>query len=65
EADPKTIDWVKSEMAKHMADLAIALEEMHKEVKATADRKRTKARASRTKQRGVKLTKFALGDFVL
>ncbi|KAH9076343.1 hypothetical protein Ae201684P_010289 [Aphanomyces euteiches] len=37
EADPKTIDWVKSEMAKHMADLAIALEEMHKEVKATAD----------------------------
>ncbi|KAH9109322.1 hypothetical protein AeMF1_015599 [Aphanomyces euteiches] len=65
EADPKTIDWVKSEMAKHMADLAIALEEMHKEVKATADRKCAKARASRTKQRGVKLTKFALGDFVL
>ncbi|KAH9140433.1 hypothetical protein AeRB84_015334, partial [Aphanomyces euteiches] len=65
EADPKTIDWVKSEMAKYMADLAIALEEMHKEVKATADRKRAKARASRTKQRGVKLTKFALGDFVL
>ncbi|KAH9184502.1 hypothetical protein AeNC1_013522, partial [Aphanomyces euteiches] len=65
EPDPKTIDWVKSEMAKHMADLAIALEEMHKEVKATADRKRARARASRTKQRGVKLTKFALSDFVL
>ncbi|KAG9399883.1 hypothetical protein AC1031_011304 [Aphanomyces cochlioides] len=48
--ETRSIDWVKAETKKHIEDLSIALEKMHKEVKAIADRNSAKARASRKNQ---------------
>ncbi|KAF0730987.1 hypothetical protein Ae201684_011539 [Aphanomyces euteiches] len=48
-----------------MAELAVALNELHRDVVAKSDKLRKQARKRRDEKASVKLTNFSVGDFVL
>ncbi|KAH9086029.1 hypothetical protein Ae201684P_005725 [Aphanomyces euteiches] len=59
------IDWLDDVRQRHMAELAVALNELHRDVVAKSDKLRKQARKRRDEKASVKLTNFSVGDFVL
>ncbi|KAH9120903.1 hypothetical protein AeMF1_007124 [Aphanomyces euteiches] len=59
------IDWLDDFRQRHMAELAVALNELHRDVVAKSDKLRKQARKRRDEKASVKLTNFSVGDFVL
>ena len=59
------VDWLDDVRQKHMSELAVALNELHREVAAKSDKLRKQARNRRDKKADAKHTNFSVGDFVL
>jgi hypothetical protein len=59
------VDWLDDVRQKHVADLQVALQEMHREVAVRSDRLRQQARGRKNRRAQVEFTGFAVGDFVL
>ncbi|KAH9132765.1 hypothetical protein AeRB84_020938 [Aphanomyces euteiches] len=59
------IDWLDDVRQRHMAELAVTLNELHRDVVAKSDKLRKQARKRRDEKASVKLTNFSVGDFVL
>ncbi|ETV67425.1 hypothetical protein H257_16401 [Aphanomyces astaci] len=58
-------DWLGAALLKHMTDLQVALEEMHRNVAVRSDKLRQQARGRRDRKSQVKFADFSVGDFVL
>jgi hypothetical protein len=60
-----TVDWLSKAHLKHMKELQVAMEAMHREVSERSEKLRKQARGRRQQRPHVQPAKFALGDFVL
>ncbi|RLO02698.1 hypothetical protein DYB28_013052, partial [Aphanomyces astaci] len=58
-------DWLGAARQKHVTDLQLALEEMHRNVAVRSDKLRQQARGRRDRKSQVKFAGFSVGDFVL
>ncbi|RLN87899.1 hypothetical protein DYB28_012169, partial [Aphanomyces astaci] len=58
-------DWLGAARQKHVTDLQLALEEMHRHVAVRSDKLRQQARGRRDRKSQVKFAGFSVGDFVL
>ncbi|CAK4492529.1 unnamed protein product, partial [Aphanomyces euteiches] len=53
------IDWLNDVRQRHMAELAVALNELHRDVVAKSNKLRKQARKWRDEKASVKLTNFS------
>lgn len=60
-----TVEWVHAKQREQLQQTAAALEQMHKEVSAVAEKKRQQGRERHDAKRGVIPTNFQEGDYVL
>jgi len=63
--DVHAVEWLDDERQKHVAELHVALEAMHRDVVVRSGKLRRQARGRRDKKKGVHLAGFSVGDFVL
>ncbi|GMF57839.1 unnamed protein product [Phytophthora fragariaefolia] len=59
------IEWVDSEVPRHLRDVRVALDTMHTEMVNASEKRRRAARERHARCQGVRLQKFSEGDFVL
>jgi hypothetical protein len=60
-----TVDWVKGQQCRHVAEVADRLDKLHRDWAEVAESKRARKRNAREVKKGVKWANFGLGDFVL
>uniref|UniRef100_H3GD34 Chromo domain-containing protein n=1 Tax=Phytophthora ramorum TaxID=164328 RepID=H3GD34_PHYRM len=60
-----SIEWVDSEVQRHLRYVRVALDAMHTEMVNASERRRRAARERHARRQGVRLQKFSEGDFVL
>ncbi|CAK4086669.1 unnamed protein product [Aphanomyces euteiches] len=65
ELKSSTLALIQAKQRENTALVQSALEEMHKEMSSVNAAKRDKARKLRAQKRGVEMTQFVIGDFVL
>ncbi|GMF18369.1 unnamed protein product [Phytophthora fragariaefolia] len=59
------VEAVYEKQRQHLADIRVALDNMHRAVTSVAEKKREQARARRAEQSGVPMANVKIGDFVL
>ena len=60
-----SIDWIQDKQQEHLQAASDALDEMHKQLSAAAEKRRQQARERRAAKRQVEPANFVEGDFVL
>ncbi|GMF41277.1 unnamed protein product [Phytophthora fragariaefolia] len=64
-AENCSLSWIEKQQQKHLRDVRTALDAIRQQCSAASSRKNAQARGRRANKPGVRMAKFAIGDFVL